>query len=42
MQCNVANANDLETAVEAAEEYGGIDIMVNGASIVVDGGWMRV
>jgi NAD(P)-dependent dehydrogenase (short-subunit alcohol dehydrogenase family) len=36
--CNVAKIADLEAAVEAAEEFGGIDIMVNNAGIILSGG----
>lgn len=33
-ECNVADYEDCATAVEAAEEFGGIDVMVNNAGIV--------
>jgi NAD(P)-dependent dehydrogenase (short-subunit alcohol dehydrogenase family) len=33
--CNVMNIADLEATVEAAEAFGGIEIMVNNAGIVL-------
>jgi len=33
VECDVTERADLETAVEAAEEFGGLDIMVNNAGI---------
>lgn len=33
VDCNVKNLDDLEQAVDAAEEFGGVDIMVNDAGI---------
>jgi len=34
VECDVTRRADLESAVEAAEEFGGIDIMVNNAGII--------
>ncbi|MEY7851646.1 SDR family NAD(P)-dependent oxidoreductase [Natrarchaeobius sp. A-rgal3] len=34
VECDVSNREDLEAAVDRAEEFGGIDIMVNNAGIV--------
>lgn len=34
VECDVTNYDDCVTAVEAAEEFGGIDVMVNNAGIV--------
>lgn len=33
VKCNVTNIADLEAAVEAAEAFGGIDVMVNNAGV---------
>jgi NAD(P)-dependent dehydrogenase (short-subunit alcohol dehydrogenase family) len=33
VECDVTNVADLAAAVEAAEEYGGVDVMVNNAGI---------
>lgn len=33
VECDVTSRSDLEDAVDAAEEYGGVDIMVNNAGI---------
>jgi len=33
VECDVANVDDLEAAVEAAEEFGGVSVMVNNAGI---------
>ena len=33
VECDVTNVDDLEAAVEAAEEFGGITVMVNNAGI---------
>ncbi|MDB9250451.1 SDR family oxidoreductase [Halorubrum ezzemoulense] len=33
VECNVTNLDDLEAAVDAADEFGGIDVMVNNAGI---------
>ncbi len=33
VECDVTNAADLESAVEAAEEFGGVTVMVNNAGI---------
>ncbi len=35
VQCDVSNVGDLQAAVGATDEFGGIDIMVNNAGIVV-------
>jgi NAD(P)-dependent dehydrogenase (short-subunit alcohol dehydrogenase family) len=34
VECDVTNLDDLETAVDAAEEFGGVSIMVNNAGIM--------
>jgi NAD(P)-dependent dehydrogenase (short-subunit alcohol dehydrogenase family) len=34
VECDVTSYDDCVTAVEAAEEFGGIDVMVNNAGIV--------
>lgn len=36
VECDVSEISDLEAAVDAADEFGGIDIMVNNAGIVLD------
>ncbi|OLZ40154.1 3-ketoacyl-ACP reductase [Natrinema saccharevitans] len=33
VECDVTNADDLEAAIEAAEEFGGVTVMVNNAGI---------
>ena len=33
VECDVTNVDDLEAAVEAAEEFGGVTVMVNNAGI---------
>ncbi|QLC34481.1 SDR family oxidoreductase [Halarchaeum sp. CBA1220] len=33
VECDVTNLDDLETAVDAADAYGGVDVMVNNAGI---------
>jgi NAD(P)-dependent dehydrogenase (short-subunit alcohol dehydrogenase family) len=33
VECDVTRVSDLEAAVEAAEEFGGVDVMVNNAGI---------
>ncbi|WP_224270439.1 SDR family oxidoreductase [Haloprofundus salinisoli] len=33
VECDVSNTDDLKNAVEAAEEFGGVDVMVNNAGI---------
>jgi len=33
VECDVTDRSDLEVAIEAAEEYGGVDVMVNNAGI---------
>ena len=33
VECDVTNVDDLESAVEAAEEFGGVTVMVNNAGI---------
>ncbi|QLL07557.1 SDR family oxidoreductase [Mycobacterium vicinigordonae] len=35
VECDVTNPDDVERAVSAADEFGGVDIMVNNAGIVV-------
>ncbi len=34
VECDVTSRDDLERAVEAADEFGGLDVMVNNAGIV--------
>ncbi len=36
VECDVTEIDDIEAAVQAADEFGGIDIMVNNAGIVLD------
>lgn len=36
VKCDVANSSDLTSAVEAADEFGGIDVMVNNAGVIHD------
>lgn len=36
IKCDVSEIDDLQAAVDAADEFGGIDIMVNNAGIVLD------
>ncbi len=38
--CDVTKVADLEAIVEAAEEFGGVDIMVNNAGIVIQGDFL--
>jgi NAD(P)-dependent dehydrogenase (short-subunit alcohol dehydrogenase family) len=33
VECDVTNVDDFETAMDAADEFGGVDIMVNNAGI---------
>ncbi len=40
VSCDVTKVADLEAAVEAAEEFGGVDIMVNNAGIVIQGDFL--
>lgn len=35
VECDVTDRSDLEVAIEAAEEYGGVDVMVNNAGIYI-------
>src|SRR5689334_19253078 len=42
VQCDVSKPADLEAAVAAADEFGGIDIMVNNAGIVIPGDFLEV
>ncbi|USZ73706.1 SDR family oxidoreductase [Natronosalvus halobius] len=42
VQCDVTELSDLRAAVDAAEAYGGIDIMVNNAGILKTGGITEV
>lgn len=34
VECNVADKSDVEVAMDAAEEFGGVDVMVNNAGIL--------
>ena len=36
VECDVADPRDIEDAIDAAEEFGGVDTMVNNAGILVD------
>jgi NAD(P)-dependent dehydrogenase (short-subunit alcohol dehydrogenase family) len=36
VECDVTDTNDLEAAVDAAEEFGGVEIMVNNAGVFRD------
>lgn len=40
VSCDVTKIADLEAVVEAAEEFGGVDIMVNNAGIVIQGDFL--
>jgi NAD(P)-dependent dehydrogenase (short-subunit alcohol dehydrogenase family) len=40
VSCDVTRVSDLEAAVTAAEEFGGIDIMVNNAGITMPGDFL--
>lgn len=42
VQCDVSKPADLAAAVAAADEFGGIDIMVNNAGIVIPGDFLEV
>jgi NAD(P)-dependent dehydrogenase (short-subunit alcohol dehydrogenase family) len=42
VQCDVSKPADLAAAVAAADEFGGIDIMVNNAGIVIPGDFLDV
>lgn len=42
VECDVSRPADLARAVEAADEFGGIDIMVNNAGVVVPGDFLEV
>lgn len=42
IQCDVSRPADLAAAVAAADEFGGIDIMVNNAGIVIPGDFLEV
>jgi len=42
VECDVRSIEDLETAVLAADEFGGIDVMVNNAGIGDPGNFMEV
>ncbi len=42
VECDVTNVDDLEAAVEAAEEFGGITVMVNNAGIFHDEEFLEV
>ena len=42
IQCDVSRPADLVAAVAAADEFGGIDIMVNNAGIVIPGDFLDV
>jgi NAD(P)-dependent dehydrogenase (short-subunit alcohol dehydrogenase family) len=36
VECDVTDTDDIEAAVDASDEFGGIDVMVNNAGIVLD------
>jgi NAD(P)-dependent dehydrogenase (short-subunit alcohol dehydrogenase family) len=40
VECDVSDPGDLETAVESAREFGGVDVMVNNAAVHVGGGFL--
>ncbi|MCD2201696.1 SDR family oxidoreductase [Halobacterium sp. KA-4] len=42
VECDVSDIGDLNSAVEAAEQYGGIDCMVNNAGITHTGEFLNV
>jgi NAD(P)-dependent dehydrogenase (short-subunit alcohol dehydrogenase family) len=42
VECDVTNVGNLETAVEAAEEFGGVTVMVNNAGIFHDEEFLEV
>ncbi len=42
VHCDVSSPADLAAAVAAADEFGGIDIMVNNAGIVIPGDFLEV
>jgi len=42
VDCDVAEREDLETAVDAAEAFGGIDVMVNNAGILRETSFLDV
>lgn len=42
VECDVTNTDDLEDAVDAAEEFGGVEIMVNNAGIFRDEDFLDV
>lgn len=42
VECDVRSVDDLENAVETAEEYGGLDIHVNNAGIGDPGNFLKV
>ncbi|MFC6907064.1 SDR family oxidoreductase [Halalkalicoccus tibetensis] len=42
VECDVTNTDDLEEAVEAAEEFGGVEVMVNNAGIFRDEDFLDV
>lgn len=40
--CDVTDLDDLETAVDAADAYGGVDVMVNNAGVIREGPFTEV